>query len=401
MSSRSKDKSKLLPYNTRPSPHRDPSKTIVPRDQPQGTYKIAEVDKSRPPPSDGRYGYGGVWLGKDTPEYSALPTRNVGQPASDFPSTTRPTTFSSIDLKGLRLKEKVPDNTFDLDGDGSIGARDFYIGTQFDTNKNLHLDPDEVEAMKKATYFNSNGVFTMETKPVKTRSNENVLRTDGRPRTKSELVKMRSAEFIKAGEELAMRTNNNYHAGVEKFEASLPTRYPFALPSKVEDWGDDSNLDKISTKYTQAAHTTNLPRPKQDTGSHLLSSNVIGQRASDGIPLEEWNVRRTKHLGTISDVNERILSKTEYLPRRPSFQSTYARTIGGSHMVKNALTEGDHRWASTNTKTNEVVFPNFSSSVTEEERRAKRQAPTTPKISNSAFALENGDPKVKLQRNKP
>jgi hypothetical protein len=49
----------------------------------------------------------------------------------------------------------VPDTTFDLDGDGCVGPRDYFIASKFDKNHDGTLDAEErreaMEALKNVS----------------------------------------------------------------------------------------------------------------------------------------------------------------------------------------------------------------------------------------------------------
>ena len=55
----------------------------------------------------------------------------------------------------LRKKEVVPDISYDLDGDGFVGGRDYVIGRRFDEGLKNHLTQEErkkaIEAVKNVS----------------------------------------------------------------------------------------------------------------------------------------------------------------------------------------------------------------------------------------------------------
>ena len=53
-----------------------------------------------------------------------------------------------------RRKKSIPDPSFDLDGDGSVGAHDLFLATKFDLDKDGKLSENE---RKKAITALNNG----------------------------------------------------------------------------------------------------------------------------------------------------------------------------------------------------------------------------------------------------
>ena len=52
-------------------------------------------------------------------------------------------------LLEMRRAEKIPDSTFDLDGDGKVGGKDLVIAKYFDKDKDGRLNTTEkAEALK-------------------------------------------------------------------------------------------------------------------------------------------------------------------------------------------------------------------------------------------------------------
>jgi hypothetical protein len=58
---------------------------------------------------------------------------------------------SSISVNELRQKRKTtPDISYDLDGDGVVSQKDYFLAKQFDTDKDGKLDSQEKKKAKKA-----------------------------------------------------------------------------------------------------------------------------------------------------------------------------------------------------------------------------------------------------------
>ena len=66
--------------------------------------------------------------------------------------------FTQSKLFELRKKEHLPDISYDLDGDGYVGGRDYVIGRRFDEGLKNYLTGDErkkaIEAVKNVSYLN-------------------------------------------------------------------------------------------------------------------------------------------------------------------------------------------------------------------------------------------------------
>ena len=53
-------------------------------------------------------------------------------------------------LKEIRKKDILPDISYDLDGDGFVGGRDYVIARRFDEGFKNYLTAEEKEKVKKA-----------------------------------------------------------------------------------------------------------------------------------------------------------------------------------------------------------------------------------------------------------
>lgn len=53
-------------------------------------------------------------------------------------------------LKEIRKNEVLPDISYDLDGDGFVGGRDYVIARRFDEGFKNYLTAEEKENVKKA-----------------------------------------------------------------------------------------------------------------------------------------------------------------------------------------------------------------------------------------------------------
>lgn len=364
-------------------------------------WKIGEVDKSRSDPSKVRIGYGGVLL----PQHS--------QPASSVRSTERRSrnelsasqkmmqqpAFSQEDMKTILMRERIPDMSFDLDKDGSVGPRDFYIGTHLDKNKNLTLEQEELTAGLQQVYKNANGALMLETKPLKVRSNEGIHRIDGRTRTRSELVETRRRAQSDVAQQIQNNVDERINQNKANFNSSLQTRYPWEANTAPQvNWGREMPLDKISTKYPYEDPT--VTRPKSDQNKTFRQENLmsaaIGARAYE-TNLEDWNVRRTKHLGAITDVNARILAYTDFEKGKPTFETTYGRTMAGGKMVINSLTKGDERWVSTQAAANARAYPNLPENFHSNPLILRKPERVCDKIVDAPPARTRGDPRGGVQ----
>ena len=59
----------------------------------------------------------------------------------------------------FRRKENVPDVSYDLDGDGLVGGRDYVIARKFDTGFKNYLTNDEREKAFEALRNVSTNIF--------------------------------------------------------------------------------------------------------------------------------------------------------------------------------------------------------------------------------------------------
>ena len=68
-----------------------------------------------------------------------------------------------------RKDKAKPDSSYDIDGDGTVSAKDYFFAKLFDTNKNGFLSPSEKERCHAALIdenFEENFVFGLENKTV-------------------------------------------------------------------------------------------------------------------------------------------------------------------------------------------------------------------------------------------
>ena len=67
-------------------------------------------------------------------------------------------------LEAARHREKVPDLTYDLDGDGQVSQRDYFLAKHFDKDKDGRLNTQEREAARTALKdgFESKFLFGLE-----------------------------------------------------------------------------------------------------------------------------------------------------------------------------------------------------------------------------------------------
>lgn len=53
------------------------------------------------------------------------------------------------EMQEARAKAMLPDPSFDVDGDGVVSSTDYYLSSQFDVDKDGHIDDDERAALRK------------------------------------------------------------------------------------------------------------------------------------------------------------------------------------------------------------------------------------------------------------
>ena len=53
-------------------------------------------------------------------------------------------------LEQARLQEKIPHHSYDLDGDGQVSHRDYFLAKQFDKDQDGKLNEKELASAKKA-----------------------------------------------------------------------------------------------------------------------------------------------------------------------------------------------------------------------------------------------------------
>lgn len=93
---------------------------------------------------------------RDPPASSASQAASHGRTKSTDHAFGGPTEkFTRAKLLELRRKEFIPDITYDLDGDGFVGGRDYVIGRRFDEGLKNYLTPEErqkaIEAVKNVS----------------------------------------------------------------------------------------------------------------------------------------------------------------------------------------------------------------------------------------------------------
>jgi len=60
----------------------------------------------------------------------------------------KPKFSTRSEMLASRKREMLPDPTFDVDGDGMVGARDMYMSNRFDVNRDGVLQPDELHELR-------------------------------------------------------------------------------------------------------------------------------------------------------------------------------------------------------------------------------------------------------------
>ena len=53
------------------------------------------------------------------------------------------------ELQAARAKALLPDPSFDVDGDGVVSSTDYYLSSQFDVDKDGHIDDEERAELRK------------------------------------------------------------------------------------------------------------------------------------------------------------------------------------------------------------------------------------------------------------
>ncbi|CAG9331101.1 unnamed protein product [Blepharisma stoltei] len=120
--------------------------------------------------------------------------------------------FTQGDLKEKRRKERIPDISFDVDGDGSVSPLDYFIAKRYDKNQDGKLDAKEKilaqEFMNKdlknfliggETHGAQRPLRLLQVKGKPIYDNDYTVITDAKKspgRTKSELEKLRKQERI-------------------------------------------------------------------------------------------------------------------------------------------------------------------------------------------------------------
>ena len=54
-----------------------------------------------------------------------------------------PHKYTRTELQGARKRDVIPDATYDLDGDGFVGGRDYVVARRFDEGFKNYLTPGE------------------------------------------------------------------------------------------------------------------------------------------------------------------------------------------------------------------------------------------------------------------
>ena len=69
--------------------------------------------------------------------------KNWTRPGSVAHPNNKPAIRTKRELEATRRKEKLPDSTYDLDGDGAVSNKDFFLARQFDTEAKGSLTAEQ------------------------------------------------------------------------------------------------------------------------------------------------------------------------------------------------------------------------------------------------------------------
>lgn len=230
-----------------------------------------------------------------------------------------PSRVTKAMLEGHRRARDRPASTFDLDGDGVVSQRDFYLSSNFDLDKDRHLNPSELAAARSTLGHSGMGQLQFNTPPVPSVA----ARTPGRTRT--DLMRERKMASCDENQRVMTAYETRTRKAHKFFKKTLPNAHPWATPSG-SSWGPDVELDKISSKLisTQRPQST----PTAFSASRDLESVRYGTAQKPD--LDDWNTRRKLHRVPKPDKHTDVLAKANYKPTQPTFGGTYTNIISGS-----------------------------------------------------------------------
>ena len=106
------------------------------------------------PPSFDLYGHE-IPINRNQVKYNILSEKENIKTPWDTNPLTQSTPMTRTKLLQIRKKENIPDISYDLDGDGYVGGRDYVLAKRFDVDGDGKLNEQE---KKKALEAINNGV---------------------------------------------------------------------------------------------------------------------------------------------------------------------------------------------------------------------------------------------------
>ena len=125
------------PKNTSTPATSSPGTSGSPTTRAQTLSRFSNASGRTRPGSGGGRGRGGL-----------LPQRGGALPRGGEKKRARGSTRT--ELNNERRQENIPDISYDFDGDGVVGEKDYFIGKYFDTDKNGRLDEQQKKAALNA-----------------------------------------------------------------------------------------------------------------------------------------------------------------------------------------------------------------------------------------------------------
>lgn len=296
----------------------------------EGLTKVGEVSRSKRRESGTTRGYGGM-----PAQWKVVGGKGV-QPQSKpsfYPKKlTKVTQDNKTCVTQSMLKDHYrtrdrPGPSFDLDGDGIVSQRDYYLASNFDDNRDRKLNERELSNARAGTVLSPHGELKFKGSVT---DYSYQAREQGRTRT----------QLLQERKEVNMQENQRVHTAFEArtsaahkdLKDTLGQAHPWAR-SQGRAWGPDVVLDKISAVHGTSSSTRPHSTPAAFTQARDVESGTYGQAQlgqTGTLDMADWKQRTKLHKNPIPSKRDQVLFKASYGARPATYGETYNNVVSGS-----------------------------------------------------------------------